>query len=200
MVTVRSSPKKAIITNLCLVLIIVFVYTMAFTSLGKSLLSRGPVLKGNTGQNNIALQITVDNSSDVDAYMDMLDDFNVKSTFFFCEQLWAQNEKMIDKVLNRGHGVGYYLCEENSKKEAVNEGRSIPVMSYSKNREVLEVCPSIDITKLKNSDDWQQTLDAKISNDMFIYLSADNNFSDFEKIIQIVLNKGYTILKIEQML
>ncbi len=195
----KSSPKKMIVTNLCIIIIILFVYVMAFTSLGTSLLSRGPMLKGNTGQKNVALQIKVDSASDVDAYLDLLDAFKAKCTFFFCEE--ADNEDIVQKVIKRGHETGYYSEGGEEKTDLyLGGGKSIPVMSFANNAKVFQVSPSIDINKLKKTEDWEKEFAEKISNDMFIYINADNNFDDFEKIIQIVRNKGYTILKIAQML
>jgi len=122
---------------------------------------------------------------------------------FFCEQCNIQSEQMAERAKNEGHGVGYYVCAEHDKKQGgqyIAGGYSLPVMSYVGDSEIYQVCPSIDITKLKQLDDWQQILNEKISSDMFIYFRADNNFDDFEKIVQIVLNKGYTILKVDEML
>jgi len=83
MIKIKSSLKKTIITNMCLLVIIAFVYISAFTPFNPSLLAQGPVLKGNTGEKNIALQIAVEDSSDMDTYFQRLDMLGVKGTFFF---------------------------------------------------------------------------------------------------------------------
>ena len=73
-------------------------------------------------------------------------------------------------------------------------------MNYKSGNKVLQVSPSIDVDKLKEAGDWQRVLNLNLMGDMFIYISADNDLADFEKTVQIVLNKGYTILKMDEML
>lgn len=197
----KSSFKKIIITNLALAAIIAFVYLSAFST-SALMLTRGPIMKGNTNGNNVALQIAADETSDIVLYMDMLDRFGVKATFFFSEQQYSQNDDVMRKVLGRGNGIGYYPCKDGGKRLMlyIGGGYNIPVMSYVSGSQVLQVCPSIDIEKLKSKDDWKQTFSDNLLGDMFIYTNADNNLDDFEKIVQIVLNKGYTILKMDEML
>ncbi|MDD5016490.1 MAG: hypothetical protein PHO15_00145 [Eubacteriales bacterium] len=199
-----SKPKKMLVTNLSIMLIIGFVYMLAFMPFGA--VPDGPVLKGNTGENNVALQIVIDGTSDIDAYMKMLEEFGVAGTFFFSEQCYYSNEAVLQQVLDSGHGIGYYVYEdENEDEDArlglyLGGGYSVPVMSYIEGSELRQVCPSIDVTKLIRVDGWQQVLGETVLDDMFIYIDADNNFEDFEKIVQIVLDKGYTILKVNEML
>lgn len=195
----KMSLRRMIVTDVCLVLIIICVYLAAFTPIGSAIFTGGPVLKGNTGQSNVALQIAVDEKSDIEAYLNTLDEYGVKGTFFFNESLLKEDSQQLRDVLERGHGVGYFSGDQHSKMY-IGGGYSVPVMSYAEGSAARKVSPSIDLTKLKEKDDWQQTFYASITKDMFIYLSADNNFSDFEKIVQIVLDKGYTIIKMEEML
>lgn len=199
----KSSFKKTLITNLCLVGIIACVYVAAFTPIGASLFSPGPVLKGNTGKKIVALQISVDDGSDIAGYMDRLDAFGVKATFFFCEQRLDDNEEKVWMVSSADHGVGYYSCNQSTdvaQTMYIGGGYSVPVMNYTRGDQIKEVCASIDMVKLTTKENWQQVFADSISGDMFIYLRADNNFEDFEKIVQIVLDKGYTILKVDEML
>ncbi|MGI5849225.1 MAG: hypothetical protein ACOX8Q_04020 [Christensenellales bacterium] len=197
----KSSLRRALLTNICLILIILFVYFTAFMPFKLTL--QGPFLKGNTGQKNIALQIGVNVSSDIRSYINVLDTFGVKGTFFFSELSFNEKPQEIQHVIKKGHGIGYYISKNNDRQRLtlyIGGGYSIPVMSYVEGSNVLQVCPSIDIAKLKSIDDWQQVLNDNIINDMFIYINADNNFEDLKNVVQIVLNKGYTILKINEML
>ncbi|MGE5495214.1 MAG: hypothetical protein ACM3S4_07960 [Burkholderiales bacterium] len=197
----KSSLRKLLVTNLALAAIIVFVYLSAFSAY-PALFMRGPVMKGNTNGDNVALQIAADDNSDVALYMDALDRFGVKATFFFSEQQYSQNSDVLRQVLGRGNGIGYYPCKEGGQRLMlyIGGGYNIPVMSYLSDSRVLQVCPSIDVEKLQKKDDWQQVFSESLLGDMFIYTSADNNLADFEKVVQIVLNKGYTILKMDEML
>ena len=197
----NNSLKRPVLTNLCLVAIMALVYMMAFTPFGLTD-SIGAVLKGNTGEQNVALQIAVDDSSDLTAYMEALDAVGVKATFFFCEQCYRENNEVLEQVVKNGHGIGYYTSADGSGSPDlyIGGGYSIPVMNYAEDNGVQQVCPSIDVTKLKSTDGWQQVLSENMIADMFLYIDADNNFEDFEKIVQIVLDKGYTILKVNEML
>ncbi len=192
--------KRSLVTNICLVLIIGFVYV---TSFGFARPSLGLALKGSTGGSNIGLQISVTQGTDVAAYLDAMDRIDVQATFFFCEQCIKDNGEMLDEVLSRGQSVGYYVCEAHDGIESdmyIGNGYSVPVMSYDNGSGVRHIGPSIDFEKLKRQDDWPAVLRDNIYGDMFIRIEADNEMSEFEKVVQIVRDKGYTILKVEEML
>jgi hypothetical protein len=196
----RSSLKKTLVTNACLVVIIALVYLAAFIPF-RSALGEGPALKGNTGESVVGLQIVVDDESNIAAYLDTLERYGVKGTFFFSEQQTEAYEPTLLSVIGRGHGVGYYISEDTRASTLyIGGGYSIPVMSYTAEDGMREVCPSVDVSKLSRLDDWPSVLSKTIAGDMFIYIRADNNFDDFEKVVQIVLDKGYTIVKINEML
>ncbi len=198
----KAEYMKALITNLCLLLIIGLVSLAAFGPLETPGLGQGPALKGSTGEDNIALQIAVDQSSDIETYMDTLEKTGAHGTFFFCADSSA-NSTMIEEVRQRGHGVGYYNCAGDEGQEAemyIGGGYSVPVMSYEDGDDMLQVCPSINLTKFKKLENWPQLLRNNISGDMFLYVAADNDQDDFKKVVQIVLDKGYTILKVDEML
>jgi hypothetical protein len=197
----NNQRSMGIFTNLCLLLIIGLVSLATF---GVGLLSNSqePALKGRTGANYVGLQIAVEPSTNVGAYMDTLETLGARGTFFFCVQQPA-DEKAIRQVKQRGHGVGYYTCDENQSQETgmyIGGGYSVPVMSYESGDALMKVCPSINLTKLKKLHNWLDVLSAQISGDMFLYVTADNDQEEFKKIVQIVLDKGYTILKVDEML
>lgn len=203
MIKRKSSIKKILITNLGLALIIAFVYFSAFMPISPAPLSRGPLMKGNTGGENVALQISVDDGSDVASYLDILDSYGITATFFFPEQYNSDRAYLLKTVNERGSGVGYYPCSEDDSQRLVlyiGGGYTIPVMNYKSGSKVLQISPSIDVDKLKEEGDWQKVLKGNLTGDMFVYISADNDFGDFEKTVQIVLDKGYTILKMDEML
>ncbi len=192
--------KRTVITNIFLILIMGLTYVASF---GFALPSQSLALKGCTGENNIALQITVDENSDVAAYMDRLEKLGAFGTFFFCEQCYKDKSCVISEVISRGHGVGFYVCEEHEGKETdmyIGHGYSVPVMSCDDGSALRRIGPSIDFEKLKTHAAWQQLLQENIYGDMFIRIDANNEFGDFEKVVQIIRDKGYTILKVEEML
>lgn len=176
----KISIKRTVITDLCLAAIIICVYVTVFA--GTSILSK-PAFKGSTGQNKVGLQIAALETSDIDAYLDMLSEYEISATFFFDNRI---EEDVKERIENLGHSTGRF-----------EDGKTYPVMSYAQGTK--KVSPSIDVTQLKESSDWQQVLEQSIAPDMLIFVSADNNFSEFEKIVQIVLDKGYTIDRMEEM-
>ena len=196
----KGTDMLRVITNLLLLMIIGLVALASFGS--HALAAQGPALKGRTGANNVALQIAVEQSSDVGAYMDELENVGAHGTFFFCSQCYVDNE-LIQQVKQRGHGVGYYTCAAHEKQETgmyIGGGYSVTVMSYESGENMQQVCPSINLAKLKTLQNWQDVLSRRISGDMFLYVAADNDQEDFKKVVQIVLDKGYTILKVDEML
>jgi len=203
MIKRKSSIKKILITNIGLALIIAFVCFSVFMPINPAPLSRGPLMKGSTGGDNVALQISVSDSSGVEPYLDILDRYGVTATFFFPEQYGSDKSYLLQMVNERGSGVGFYPWKENDEQRLVlyiGGGYTIPVMNYKSGSQILQVSPSIDVDKLKEAGDWQRVLNENLEGDMFIYISADNDIDDFEKTVQIVLNKGYTILKMDEML
>lgn len=196
----NNSGMLRAVSNICLVLIIGLVALSSFGS--HTLAAQEPALKGRTGADNVALQIAVDQSSDVSAYMDALEGVGAYGTFFFCTQCYVDSA-LVQQVKQRGHGVGYYSCESHEGRETgmyIGGGYSVTVMSYDDGDSMQQVCPSINLTKLKRLKNWQEVLEGQISGDMFLYITADNDQPDFKKVVQIVLNKGYTILKVDEML
>ncbi len=192
--------KRSLVTNTILVLIMGLVYMASF---GFAQPVQGFALKGSTGGSNVGLQIAVNANSDVEGYMDAMERLGVEGTFFFCEQCIKNDDAIIDEVLARGHSVGYYVCAEHEGTGSdmyIGNGYSVPVMSYDNGSGLRHVGPSIDFEKLKQQKDWQQVLSDSIFGDMFIRIEADNQMLEFEKVVQIVRDKGYTILKVEEML
>lgn len=192
--------KRSLVTNIFLVLIMGLVYVASF---GFAQPTQGLALKGCTGGSNVGLQLTVTQDSDVAAYMDAMDRMGVQGTFFFCEQCIKDNDAMVRSVLARGYSVGYYVCAEHNGVDSdmyIGNGYSVPVMSYESGSGVRQIGPSIDFEKLKKNDDWQQVFRDSIFGDMFIRIEANNEMTEFEKVVQIVRDKGYTILKVEEML
>src|SRR5690242_10734456 len=117
MIKRRSSIKKILITNIGLALIIAFVYFSAFMPIYPAPLSRGPLMKGNTGGDNVALQISIDEKSDVESYLDMLDRYGITATFFFPEQYNSDKNYLLRMVAARGCGVGFYPCKEDDSQK-----------------------------------------------------------------------------------
>ena len=97
----RRPSKKALVTNMCLAGIIVLVYLTAFGPVANLLSGAGPVLKGSTGEDVVGLQIVVDDESDVAAYLDMLERYGAKGTFFFGDQQTAAMESELLTVVRR---------------------------------------------------------------------------------------------------
>ncbi len=196
----KSSVRKTLVTNICLAVIILLVWFAAFGPL-QGMFETDPALRGSTGEAVVGLQILVTDGSDVEAYMDTLKAYGVKATFFFPD---TQTEAMADNmlaVMAQGHGVGYYITGRTRASALyLGGGYSIPVMGYAEGGAVREVCPSIDVSKLSLEGGWTDALADALAGDMFVCVRADNNFNDFEKVVQIVLDKGYTILKVNEML
>ena len=187
-------------SNLCLLLIIGLVSLGTF---GAHLLQdqSQPALKGRTGEDAVGLQIAVAAITDLDAYMDALEQAGVRGTFFF-RLAGASADELAEKAERRGHGVGYYGADDGGAPVGlyIGGGYSVPVMRYEEGGALKQVCPSINLTRLKRLDDWPDVLSARLAGDMFLYIDGDNDQAALKKIVQIVLDKGYTIMKVDEML
>lgn len=175
----KKNIRRAVITDICLAVIIMMVYFAAF--IGVKLLSDKPALRGSTAENQVGLQIAIDVQSDVEKYIKILEKYEISATFFF-----DTNSEVMQELSQQGHSVGF-----------LHERDALPVMSYDGGSKMIST--SIDLDHLINSSGWEKLLEAKVAAGMLMFITADNNFSEFEKIVQIVLNKGYTIVKMEEM-
>ena len=175
----KRSVKRAVITDICLAVIIIMVYFASFIVV--NLLSDKPALKGSTDENQVGLQIAIDETSDIDGYLEILEKYEISATFFFDTGGDAMQELSM-----QGHSVG-----------VLHESGSLPVMSIDDGSKIIST--SIDLDQLIKGEDWAKLLESKVAAGMLLFITADNNFRDFEKIVQIVLNKGYTIVKMEEM-
>lgn len=193
----KSSVKKTLVTNACLAVIIAGVYLMAFWPFGG--LVRGPAMQGNTGEDNIGLQIAVDEQSDVAAYLAMLDGLGAKATFFFSESR-QDDVDAARLVMQSGHSIGTYDKNGMESGMYIGSGYSVPVMSYAQPGRFAQVGTSIDLGRLTQREDWEDVLAGSLSRDMFLLIPADNDLDQFKKTVQIVRDKGYTILKVDEML
>jgi len=187
-------------SNLCLLLIIGLVSLGTFGA--HLLLDRSqPALKGRTGEDAVGLQIAVAAFTDLDAYMDVLEQAGVRGTFFF-RAADASADALAKEAERRGHGVGYYGASGDGAPVGlyIGGGYSVPVMRYEEGGALKKVCPSINVTRLKKRDDWQNILSSRLAGDMFLDIDGDNDHAALKKIVQIVLDKGYTIMKVDEML
>jgi hypothetical protein len=187
-------------SNLCLLLIIGLVSLGTF---GAHLLldESQPALKGRTGEDAVGLQIAVAAFTDLGAYMDALEQMGVRGTFFF-HPADASSDALAAEAGRRGHGVGYYGAADDGAAVGlyIGGGYSVPVMSCEEGGALKQVCPSINVTRLQRLDDWPGVLSARLAGDMFLYIDGDNDCAGLKKIVQIVLDKGYTIMKVDEML
>ena len=197
----KSSIKRLLVSNIGVAVIIVFVFMCAFSPFDLSFLNIGPAMKGNTGGNYVALQISVDEDSDVLKYIEVLKEAGVSATFFFPEHAYLGNGAIIKKVIDSGNGAGYYVSGESGRLSFyLGGGVSIPVMSYISGNGARQVCPSIDLPNLNRRNEWERVLKENLAGDMFINTDADNDYEGLKKIVQIIRDKGYTIMKMDQML
>jgi hypothetical protein len=69
----------------------------------------------------------------------------------------------------------------------IGGGYSVPVMSCEEGDGFKQVCPSINVDRLKKLANWTEVLSARLAGDMFLYIDGDNDQAVFKKIVQIVL-------------
>jgi len=184
--------KNTLILDLCILAVIAAVSLAAFWLPGVD--TGGPALRGNTDANGIGLQIAATGEEDTARYLDALDEIGAKATFFFPEE--TQPDDAMALVRSRGHGVG--TRGENGMY--IGGGASVPVMSYRSGSGIRQVAPSIDTTKMFVHSEGAQQFASSLHRGMFVYVDAADDFADFQKIVQIAVDKGYTMLKIDEML
>lgn len=175
----KRSIKEVLVTDTLLIVIILMVYFTAF--IGGMLLPGRPVFRGSAEGDMVGLQIAVGKGSNVEEYIAVLKKYEISATFFF-ENSGAHMKELIGEE----HSTGYLHSTE-----------AMPVMSYSGGSEVIST--SIDLDKLRAKQEWEGLLEEKVACGMLLFVSADNNLYDFEKIVQIILDKGYTIVRMEEM-
>lgn len=103
-------------TNIVLIMLIIGVFFLAFTSEIKSVFNANNTVKayynGNTKNNNVSLMINVYWGTEfVEPMLEILKEENVKCTFFVGGTWVSSNPEILKKIYNDGHEIanhGYY--------------------------------------------------------------------------------------------
>lgn len=201
----KKFKKISLITNICLVLIITFVFSIGMldgntveTYGGKEL---SAIYHGNENNKNVSLMVNVyENTEVVNGIIDLFIEKNIKATFFV-GGCWADdNCKTILRLKENGFEIanhGYFhkdhskLSKENNRKEIENCSKIIEAFtgqgttlfappSGAFNNDTLTVANELNYKVIMWSKD---TIDWRDSDKDLIYKRATNNCKNGDLIL-----------------
>lgn len=175
----KSLLSSAFFLVLTLILLFALVYGIRYFCY-KQDNANMPIYKVDTEDKKIALSFDVAWGSDnINEILDILDKYNIKSTFFLVGNWVDENEELVAKIHKKGHEIGNHsnthantkeLSEESIVKELDITSSKIEKITGSKttlyrppfgdvDNKTLEICKSLGYKVIKwdvDSMDWKE--------------------------------------------
>lgn len=193
----------SIVSNTIIAICVFSVFNMCFNVDAKVVSSSGysAIYRGNTNNNNVSLMINVYWGTEyVEPMLEVLKEKDVKVTFFVGGYWVAQNETLLEKMVNEGHEIGnhgYYHkdqakmnTERNTEEISLNhqlvkslcgvEMNLFAPPSGSYNSYTLEAAENLGYKTIMWSKD---TIDWRDKNTDLIYSRATKNMQNGDLIL-----------------
>lgn len=171
------------------------------------------IIKGNKEKKSVSLIFKVNNDTYIDVIFNILDNENIKATFFI-DGYWMENNLGVVKyILDKGHEIAnlgyndnydrdFFLWTNNKFKQLFNKKMKY-CYTERENEEILELCktynmhtimPNIIVTKypfteIKNSLEPGSIISLNINEQVK---------KELPMIINFIKSKGYTITSLEE--
>lgn len=169
------------------------------------------IIKGNPSKRMISLVFIVGANDNIDSILNIINNYNVKSTFFVDPTFFTNNIELIENMINMGHNIGIYTNNYNDYNfewldviiKKVNKQKYGFCYNINNNIDNLNICklknnytikpivisektPLVDI---KNNLESGNILSLKINSELKKELST---------IIIYIKSKGLTITNLEE--
>lgn len=200
----KNKSLETHITNVILIVLIIGVFFLAFTSSINSVFNIGNVeaiYRGNTENNKISLMINVYWGTEfIEPMLEVLKENDIKVTFFVGGTWVSQNSELLKKIFDEGHEIGnhgYYhkdhklLSNERNQEEiyithkVVKEILGVDMNLFappsgSYNQATLEIASSLGYKTIMWSKD---TIDWRDKDSNLCYTRATKNAKSGELIL-----------------
>ena len=168
------------------------------------------IIKGNTSKRVVSLIFKVSMNDDLDSILDIINNYNIKSTFFV-EELWFENNKdKAKEIIKEGHNIGILTNDyTTSSFELINI--TLKDMNHKTNYcyQEEENKNNIDVCKLKGNYTIMPTLISlttpladiknKIESGSLLSLKINPQVKkELSTIIIYIKSKGYKITNLDE--
>lgn len=168
------------------------------------------IIKGNLSKRVVSLIFKVNMNDDIDSILDIINNYNIKSTFFV-EELWFENNKeKINEMIRDGHNIGILTNDyTTSNFELINI--TLKDMNHKNNYcyQEEENKTNIDICKIKGNYTIMPTLissttplsdiKGKLESGSLLSLKINSQVKkELSTIIIYIKSKGYKITNLDE--
>lgn len=168
------------------------------------------IIKGNPSKRVVSLIFKVNMNDDIDSILDIINNYNIKSTFFV-EELWFENNKeKINEMIRDGHNIGILTNDyTTSNFELINI--TLKDMNHKNNYcyQEEENKTNIDICKIKGNYTIMPTLissttplsdiKGKLESGSLLSLKINSQVKkELSTIIIYIKSKGYKITNLDE--
>ena len=168
------------------------------------------IVKGNTNKRMVSLIFKVTNDANIDDILNIINNYNIKVTFFMDIQYFKSNNELIQKLINTGHNIGI-ITDDYSKPEyewidmvikKINKQEHGFCYNIDNNKRNLDACihkNNYTISPLEISD-LEPLVDIKKNIEAGSILSLNINSrvrKELSTIIIYIKSKGYNLDNLE---
>ena len=169
------------------------------------------IIKGNPNKRMVSLIFKVKDGDDINAVLKIINNYNIKVSFFIDSMWFSDNNDYVQKLINKGHNIGILIDDYNSSDyewmdmliKKINNQKNSFCYSKEDNDKNLEIC------KLKHNytirpveiSDKTPLVDIKDKLESGSLLSLDINSQvrkELSTIIIYIRSKGFNIDNLEE--
>lgn len=172
------------------------------------------IINGNEDKKEIALIFKVKNNDNIDKIIDILNEKEIKGSFFITSGFMESNNELVLALLNEGHTVGNLSKNEDYTnpdfvwmKTIITNASEQNNYCYAenKNTEILDICKlqnsrTIIPTKIIKKYPLIETKSNLKSGAMIAYEINDKTEKELVNIINYIQSKGYNVSSLEKLL
>lgn len=159
------------------------------------------IVSGNKNKNMVSLVFILDNNTNINNIISILDKENIKSDFFITYNYLNKNTKLIEELINKGHGIHYYgnynISDFNWTMLALNSLKEQTHFCYFKEKD------DISLNACVNSNNYSIISSIEVKDSLYDLRknlksgSIVTVYDNLSLVINYIKSKGYKIDKLE---
>lgn len=170
------------------------------------------VVSGNKNNKMISFIYSINNNIDISSILNILDQNNIKATFFIDGKMLDNNYNLVNKLIYDGHEIELlnydgsydriYFKSSLDLLRDIKKSDNLFCLSDFKNRRILKLCSSYKLNTIVPNviinNSLLYNIKTNLKNGLIIkmpYYDGELNSS-----IKYILNKGYSIVKLKELL
>ena len=169
------------------------------------------IINGNNSKRMVSLIFLITNNDDIKDILKIVNNYNIKVSFFVDDVWFSNNTNLITTLINEGHNIGILLKDYNDSSfewmdmviKNVNKQSNVFCYSDEENSNVISNCSLKNNYTIKpfNVSETTPLLDIKNNLSLNNLLALKNNAQlkkELSTIIIYIKSKGYSIANLEE--